>query len=380
MADRKNPADDVVIPLNQNAARGANLPALRIVDVGDLADLDVPVRRWFVHNLIPLRQVTLFSGDGAVGKSLLALQLSIAAATATDWIGYMPEVGPCMYLSAEDEIDEHHIRIAEICAAQSNIKMATMKGKLQIVDLVEEDSLIAALGRDGRLQRTPLFVSIERRVAEFRPILLVVDTLADFYGGEENTRAQVRQFVKWMKGLALRYDLAVIILAHPSLTGMSSGSGLSGSTAWNGSVRSRIYLEKVKNDGQEIDPDLRKLSTKKLNYGPGNAETILRWEKGRYTPVNGPEGAVLSRAAADRQAEDLFLRLLADLTRQGRAPSPSKSPTYAPSVMAKLPGAAGTTSQAFERAMERLLDRNALEIVWEGAPSKRRARLVKVEF
>lgn len=72
-----------------------------------------------------------------------------------------------------------------------------------------------------------------------------------------------------MRGLAIDHQLAVVLIAHPSLTGMSTGSGSSGSTAWSNSVRSRLYLERVKGaDDREIDADLRVLQVKKSNYGP----------------------------------------------------------------------------------------------------------------
>ena len=59
-----------------------------------------------------------------------------------------------------------------------------------------------------------------------------------------------------------------MLLAHPSLTGMNTGTGTSGSTAWNNSVRSRLYLDRVRESGIEPDPDARVLRTMKSNYGP----------------------------------------------------------------------------------------------------------------
>jgi RecA-family ATPase len=53
------------------------------------------------------------------------------------------------------------------------------------------------------------------------------------FGGDEINRSQVRKFVSMLRGLAIEYDCAVLLLSHPSLTGPNSGTGTSGSTAWN---------------------------------------------------------------------------------------------------------------------------------------------------
>jgi hypothetical protein len=48
-----------------------------------------------------------------------------------------------------------------------------------------------------------------------------------------------------LRGLALETSSTALLLAHPSLSGMASGSGTSGSTAWSNSVRSRLYLTSI---------------------------------------------------------------------------------------------------------------------------------------
>jgi RecA-family ATPase len=71
-----------------------------------------PPREWAVHDRIPLRQPTLFSGEGAVGKTLAELHLSAAHVLGRDWLGTMPEPGPSIYYGAEDEAGELYRRLA----------------------------------------------------------------------------------------------------------------------------------------------------------------------------------------------------------------------------------------------------------------------------
>jgi len=58
------------------------LPTLEIVNAQSLAGKEPPSREWLIQGLIPAREITMLSGDGGTGKSLLALQLAVAVATA----------------------------------------------------------------------------------------------------------------------------------------------------------------------------------------------------------------------------------------------------------------------------------------------------------
>jgi RecA-family ATPase len=204
---------------------------------------------------------------------------------------------------------------------------------------------------------------------------VVIDALADAFAGDENNRGQARQFIGLLKGAAKNRNCAFLCLAHPSLNGMSTGTGSSGSTVWNNSVRSRLYFEPAKaNDGTEPDPDLRTLSVRKANYGPKGMPTALRWQAGAYVPVGGTSS--LDRMALKAKAEATFLDLLRQFNEQGQNVSPSKSSTYAPARFAKHSKAAGISSGHLEIAMQELLDRKSIRIEAFGPPSKMRQRLV----
>src|SRR4029078_8590082 len=94
-----------------------------------------------------------------------------------------------------------------------------------------------------------------------------------FSPAKKNDRSQPRQFITMQKALAIESGAAVILARHPSLTGMTSGSGLSGSTAWHDGPRARMYFKTAPGD----DPGLRVLEVKKSNYGPITENILLRW-------------------------------------------------------------------------------------------------------
>lgn len=339
-----------------------------------LSGQPIPPRQWLVDGLIPGRTVTMLGGDGGVGKSILALQLATVVAAGRPWLGRDVGAGVAMHLTAEDDAAELHRRVADIVAAEG-LALDELD-RLLLSSLAGEDALLATVDQKTKaLAPTNLFLDLEAQIAAHQPALVVLDTLADLHAAQENDRAHARQFIGMLRGLAIRHDCAVLVLAHPSLTGMSSGSGLSGSTAWNASVRSRLYLERIIEEGYEANPDRRRLVVKKANYGRTGGEIGLTWRSGVF--VADPAETGLDRMAATSKAERVFLKLLRAFTEQGRHVSHATGPTHAPSKFAENPDAEGVTRRAFSAAMERLMRDGKVSIAEHGPPSRRRQHLVE---
>lgn len=347
----------------------------RFFKASELHGRPVPEREWLVDGLIPDHTVTMLSGDGGTGKSLLALQLACAAATGGWWIGRRVKAGRAIYLSAEDDEDELHRRLADIMRAERG-QLADLE-HLTIRSLAGEDALLAvdthvALAASSLLEELEAAAKAERDLR-----VIVLDTLADLYPANENDRAKVRQFIGILRGLAIRLRIAVLLLGHPSLSGLMSGSGSSGSTAWNNSVRSRLYLERIENEGHEPDPDRRRLTTKKANYGRVGEEIMLTWRQGVFEPDAPEAGTGLDHKAASAKAERVFLKLLAEYEATGRYVSAQPGPTYAPSVFGRHPDAEGVTDRAFRPAMEALLGRRDIVVAEHGKGQKARKHLAR---
>ncbi|MGC1541341.1 MAG: AAA family ATPase, partial [Xanthobacteraceae bacterium] len=304
---------------------------LPFINVAAWQNAPAPEREWVVRNRVPLRNVTLLSGEGGVGKSILALHCAASTALGRDWLGTMPEPGAVLVVCCEDDEHELHRRLDRI-AEHSGTDFTELSKNTHLISLAGDDAIMATPEKSGLIVPTTLFKQVRQAIYDIRPRLIVIDNSADVYAGNENDRAQVRQFITLLRGPTIDVGAGLILTSHPSLTGISTGTGLSGSTAWNASVRSRLYFKRATTaKDEEPDPDLRVLEVMKSNYGPVGEAITLRWKDGLFLPVNGTGG--LDKLAAEQRSDEVFLTLLAQFESQGRNVSDKPTaPSYAPAM------------------------------------------------
>jgi RecA-family ATPase len=317
--------------------------------------------------------VAMLGGEGSIGKSLLLMQLSGAVVLGKEWIGTLPESGPVLYMSCEEDDDEVRRRMEAVAAHLGSTRQEMIERGLRVLSFAGKDAILAQPDRNGLIRPTPLFERLRRDALQLRPKLIAIDTIADTFGGKENDRTQTRQFITMQRGLAIDAGAAVVLSAHPSLTGIATDTGMSGSTAWHNSVRARMYLKPAPGE----DRALRVLEVKKNNYGPVTESTVLRWRDGVY--VVEPGNGTLERLAAEAEVDHLFIKLLRRFADQGRNVSDKTGTSYAPAQFSKQPDAktAKTTSRMLAEAMERLFAAGKVKVVTEGPPSHPRTRLVE---
>ena len=159
--------------------------------------------------------------------------------------------------------------------------------------------------------------------------------------------------------------------------GLSSGTGLSGSTAWSNTVRSRLYLTRPSTDDDVIvDENERVLKRVKANYAPTGDTLDLVWKDGAFAFIGPPLGVFVGMAK--RNAETAFLDGLDAHTRAGRNLADSThSGNYAPRVVIRTPHGKGFKVHQLAGAMERLFADGKICMNDYGRPSDRRRRIVR---
>jgi RecA-family ATPase len=361
-------AAGLVTPQSASLRSEAPPGPIQWADVTSWDNLPVPERDWLIQDVIPLQQPTLLSGEGAVGKSLLILHLLVATALGRDWLRTLPGKGGAWYLGAEDNERELHIRLDAIRHHFNTSYADLTNSGFRMKSLFSEDAVLGAPNRHGIIEPTALYRQLFKEAADVKPKCIALDASADVFAGDEINRSQTRQFVGLLRKLAGACNGAVVLLSHPSLTGINTGTGLSGSTAWHNSVRARMYLTSPKPEsGEQPDSDLRELTFKKNNYGPKPNSIILRYQNGLFLPEKSMTS--LDHAAHEMNADTCYLAGLRKLVSQGQTTSPQvQSSYYAPRMIAKVEKGFRITD--LEAAQQRLLDARRIHIRNEGKPSR----------
>jgi RecA-family ATPase len=342
-----------------------------VVFRNDWSDRPIQERRQVVKNRIYRGTTAILSGDGGLGKTNIALQLGVSVVRGFAWLNaVVEEQGPVLFYSAEEEDDEIERRVRRIAEHHKLGPVDTLRD-LHRHCRPDEDAVLGAPDRNknGIIQPTKAYTELTERACDLGPVLIIIEAAADVFAGNEIARSEVRQFMALMRKLAIKSGAAVLLLQHPSLTGLKEGTGTSGNTHWRNSARTFM------NFTAPDQKDLRELRVTKNNYGSTGEAVQCRWQNGVFVPLG--IGNSLERAAAATAVDDAFLRCVDAATAQKRSASPNKGNTYAPTVFEQMPEAAGFNRKALAGSMERLFSIGRIEGKAVGPPSKPRTQIVR---
>lgn len=182
---------------------------------------------------VPMRCITVESQDGlyltkdfiVTHNSFLALDMALSVATGRTWQGKAVDAGFVVYVSAEGTAGLGKRILAWLKARAVSVSepnIAWITEAIPMADGAEEvDTLFARFQEIGQM-----------------PVLVILDTLARCFVGDENLQEPMGHFVAAVDRLRLDCGATVLVVHHTS----ASGDRERGSTAFRGAADAMIRV------------------------------------------------------------------------------------------------------------------------------------------
>lgn len=296
-------------------------------------------------------------GIGGIGKTLLAQQilshLSLREPGA-QFIDTLTAPTKCLMWACEDDHDELWRRQIHI-AKSMNEPLEEFHSKLHIFPRYGMDNAMM-VQEGGKLLWTPRLGELQEQVNDHGAKVVCLDNSSHLYGANENDRHAVTSFLNGLSG-ALP-GCAILLLSHPS---RGQGSEYSGSSAWENTARSRLYLGTKlpddKSDDVEPDQNVRYLARRKSNYSAKDYRRFTYDQGVLVADALEPESGLFSHLR-DKKAERVLIdgaRALKE--RDIRFTDAANSSDYLPKkVMAYKLGQGCNKSELAEAMRTMILD------------------------
>lgn len=179
-------------------------------------------------------------GVGVVGgppkhyKTWVVLDLAVSVASGTPCLGRfaVPQPGPVLIYTAEDQAHDVRERLAGLCESRG----------IALSDLPVHVITEPALHLDCPVERA----RFRETVIEVHPRVIILDPLVRVYGNvDENSAAEVSSFLAYLRGLQREMNVAVVVVHHAKKTParhQAAGQSLRGSGDLYAWVDSLLYL------------------------------------------------------------------------------------------------------------------------------------------
>jgi hypothetical protein len=224
--------------------------------------LNLPDPEWLIEDLIIKGSLAALFGAPGVGKSFIALAWAVAIAAGQDWHGRKVQSGPVVYIAAEG-FGGLRPRVAVLLKEGDYGNQVLCTFVDQPIDFSNSESVETFVKR------------VQESVGQ--PFLVIIDTLARSFAGDENSAKDVGEFIAGADTLRRETGSAVLVVHHE---GKVPGRGLRGSSVLLGAADTVIKVEakgKRKSAKGEKSEDNEKSESQEKASGLG--QVFLTCEK-----------------------------------------------------------------------------------------------------
>ena len=381
MNDRKPPIEISVIgtraaappPTAAEKGNGKTEPLPKLVPIHSVKGEIVPPRQWIVPESDSGRDHFPSSRKRRRRQDALGAAIANGLRHGGRWIGLPVKGRTTLGFFTEDterDLKERQAAINTIYGIEE------APPKMHLFPRLGLENELVVFDGSGKSQLTPFFHQLREAAFDLHAGLIVLDVLVDLFGGDEIRGRQVRAFMRPLLGLSGELPAATVLTSHVSQAGMKSDGGHSASTDWSNASRSRLYLNRPKDEEDaEIDTDVRLLARKKANYAAIGDTIKLRWQDGVFVPDED------APSYFRRPVADVFLALMDEHYAANRDPisENTHASNYAPRAFARLPARKRDDYREadFKRAMETLFADRKIVSADYGRPGDFRKKIIR---
>lgn len=202
---------------------------LRLYSTSEL--LKLPPPRWLIHGILPLGGLVGLYGQPGTGKSFLAIDMAMCVASGLPWHEHAVEQGFVLYVSAEGGTGIGKRAdgwLSTYGVSASVLKMGWLTQSIPINSDSEDMNV--------------LFGRLNDEIPE-QPILVIIDTLARCFDGNENEQEDMGRFISGVDRLRREFNSTVIVVHHTRL----DGDRERGNTAFRGAADTMCSVERKPN-------------------------------------------------------------------------------------------------------------------------------------
>lgn len=192
----------------------------------------VPIE-WQVQGLLESSSVTSLFGPPGVAKTFFALDVACCVASGRPFHGREVSGGAVFYVAGEG-LNGIGRRI-EVWSQQNEIRPERLYVSNKSLDLFH---------RDGARRLKDVIQSVAEETGE-TPQLIVIDTLARNFSGDENSAGDISRFISHLDEIRHRWGASVLIVHH---SGKNLGRHSRGSTALPGAVDAEYEFARDKDE------------------------------------------------------------------------------------------------------------------------------------
>lgn len=235
-------------------------------------------------------------GDPGIGKSSVAVGMTVARGAGAPIFGRETIQGPALFITHED--DEGDIQdMAQDYADALGVPLAELP--VDWWSLTGHDITLATIDDKGAWEPGPFYEDFEARLRKSpRGLFVVLDCRHDVVQMDETQSAPPNTFYKTiLTALCKRYGATMLVLCHPSKRSQETGAWYAGSTANKGALRNKLVM-KLEDGGQNADPlGPRILDVLKRNRGDRRPSIRLTFDAKLGVFVSGDEATARGESA-----------------------------------------------------------------------------------